>query len=648
MCYPSRRFFGGRLAGRGSSPLSRRVSHLRELHPLLAAQLRQTVGLGTEVTERWGALLEAIDEAYRIADRDRERLGRSLDVSSGELAESLSLLRATLESTVDGILVVDRHGRIVTYNEHFRELWRIPQEVLASRDDDRALAHVLEQLVEPQAFLTKVRELYADPEATSYDVLNFVDGRVFERFSMPQKVAGLAVGRVWSFRDVTERKRAEETIRQHAFRDDLTGLPNRTLFHDRLAQALAQARRHGRPLAVLFLDVDRFKNINDTLGHGAGDELLRALAERLARAVREGDTVARMGGDEFVALVGDLKRAEDAGRVAESLLAIVRQPLVVADRELRVTASVGASLFPSDGEDPETLVRSADLALYQAKERGRDTYQIYEPSMNTRALAQLALEQDLRRALEEDRFLLHYQPVVELPSRRVAGVEALVRWRRGASEVLLPKEFIGVAEECGLIGPLGDWVLSAALERARQWSDAGLPPLVVAVNVAAPQLRRPGFVAAIERSLAEAGLPPEGLELELTESAIVDSLAEGLQVLGELRELGVRIAIDDFGGGTSTLSELQRLPATTLKIDRGLVGRCDRDAKAAAIVQAIVRLAHDLGLSVVAEGVETEEQLALVVACGCDGVQGFYFSPPVDGDEIGRCLAAGVGVSAVG
>ncbi|MGH9464552.1 MAG: putative bifunctional diguanylate cyclase/phosphodiesterase, partial [Thermoanaerobaculia bacterium] len=536
----------------------------------------------------------------------------------------------------------------ITHNEHFRELWRIPRELLASRDDDRALAHVLEQLVEPEAFLAKVRELYADSEATSYDVLHFVDGRVFERFSMPQRVAGIAVGRVWSFRDVSERKRAEETIRQRAFRDDLTGLPNRALFHDRLAQALLQARRHRRILAVLFLDVDRFKNINDTLGHGAGDELLRALADRLARTMRAEDTVARMGGDEFLALASDLKRAEDAARLAENLLAVVRQPLVLADRELRVTVSVGASVFPGDGEDPEALIRSADLALYQAKERGRNTYQIYAAAMNRRALAQLALEQDLRRAIELDRLLLHYQPVLELPGCRVMGVEALARWRREGSIVLPPEDFLGVAEECGLLSSLGDWVLAEALAQARSWEAAGLPPLTLAVNVAALQLRRPGFAAAIEESLERSGLPPERLELELTESALVDSLADGPPVLARLREVGVRIAIDDFGGSTSTLSELLRLPATTLKIDRGLVGRCDRDDKAAAIIQAIVRLAHDLGLTVVAEGIENDEQLALVAGCGCDGVQGFYFSAPVEGEEIARRLAGGSRILAVG
>jgi diguanylate cyclase (GGDEF)-like protein/PAS domain S-box-containing protein len=593
--------------------------------PLVA---RRSIGLLGIIADRPGKDL-----------RDRELLA-GMGVAIGltienlrqreSLQDALSVLSATLDSTTDGILVVDKSGKIATYNRRFAEMWRLPEEVLTSRDDNLALSYVLDQVEEPSEFLRKITELYSTPDAQSFDLLDFKDGRVFERYSQPQTVAGEIVGRVWCFRDVTERKQSEQTIRHLAYHDALTDLPNRALFADRLTVALAQARRSGQKVAVVFLDIDRFKLVNDTLGHVAGDELLQAVARELSALVREGDTVARVGGDEFTLLLTAIDDVSDITNVAQRVLETVRQPRVIGEQELRVSASLGVAVYPTDGRDVDNLLRHADTAMYRAKQEGRDNVQTYTPAMSAEIMNRVSLETDLRRALQHEQFVVHFQAQVERGSWRITGAEALIRWHHPTKGLVHPADFIPVAEDTGLIVPIGEWVLRAACRENRRWQDLGLPPLTVTVNLSALQFRQANLVQMIERVLAETGLAARYLELEITEGTTMEDPDFAARVLEEIRAMGVGISIDDFGTGYSSLGYLKRFKIDRLKIDRSFVNDLTRDPNDAAIATAVIVMAHSLGLRVVAEGVETREQLEFLDSKGCDEFQGYLVSRPVD------------------
>ena len=445
-------------------------------------------------------------------------------------------------------------------------------------------------------------------------------------------------GIVVNSRDITARKRDEATIRHLAYFDALTGLPNRMLFNDRLGQALALAHRTHDSLAVVFLDLDRFKKINDTLGHAAGDHLLQAVAGRLSLGLREGDTVARLGGDEFAIILPPPARVEDVARVSEKVLGALRAPFTVEGHELHVTASLGVSLYPSDGTDVATLEKNADVAMYRAKEQGRDNYQLYAPSMNAMALDRLVLEGGLRRALEREEFVLHYQPQVDIHGR-ICGAEALLRWQPPGQEIVGPERFIGLAEETGLIVPLGEWVLKTACWQAKAWANAGLPALRIGVNLSARQFKHGKLVETLRGILEESALDPGLLELELTESVLMEDGETTIAMLDALKALGVRLSVDDFGTGYSSLSYLKRFPIDALKIDQSFVRDILDDGDDAAIASLIIRMAHMLNLTVVAEGVETADQAGFLVPLGCDHMQGFYFGRPMPAAEFGRVLA---------
>jgi len=428
-------------------------------------------------------------------------------------------------------------------------------------------------------------------------------------------------------------------IEHLAYHDALTGLPNRPLFIDRLIVALAQANRANQTLAVFFLDLDRFKDINDSLGHNIGDQLLRAVAERVRRSVREGDTIARFGGDEFTLLIPRVERIEDAATIAQKIIEMLKIPFVIGENELFVTTSIGISLFPNDGADPETLVRNADTAMYRAKEHGRDNYQLYAPAMNARALERLALENLLRKALNQNELILHYQPLIDLKSRTVAGVEALVRWNHPDMGLLYPAHFITVAELSGLIVPIGNWVLRTACKQVRHWQKKFGYEISVSVNLSARQFQQPDLLAQVAQVLEETGLPPYSLELEITESSAMQNSENTIYTLREFKTLGVRIAMDDFGTGYSSLNYLKRFPIDTLKLDKSFVNDITTDPSDAAIATAVISLAHSLNLDVVAEGVETEAQLAILTREKCDRIQGYYFSKPRSIQELEAYVA---------
>ena len=461
---------------------------------------------------------------------------------------------------------------------------------------------------------------------------------------------GTAARVAGTVQDITDRKQAEEQIRFLAYYDSLTGLPNRLMFTERLKGALVDGRRRGRKVAALFLDLDQFKRINDTLGHSFGDRLLQNVADRLRAClrstdgmmrgdpIRSSDTVARLGGDEFIVSLTDIHRGEDAARVAHRVLDSLKGPFRLDAHEVFVTASIGISLYPDDGEDAETILKNADTAMYHAKDAGRNNYQFYNVSMNALALQRLSLEASLRRALDRDEFLLYYQPQVDVENWRVIGVEALMRWRHPDLGLVPPSDFIPVAEECGLIRPIGDWVLQRACAQIKQWQDRGHDSLRVAVNLSVHQFQQHDLVGAVERGASGAGLDPSSLELEITESVMMHKVEETIVILNNLKDRGVRICIDDFGTGYSSLSYLKRFPIAALKIDRSFIRDIATKPEDAAITAAIIAMARSLKIDVVAEGVETSAQRDFLSEQGCTLMQGFLFSRPLPAEDVTRLL----------
>ncbi|HXV19362.1 MAG TPA: EAL domain-containing protein [Desulfuromonadales bacterium] len=443
--------------------------------------------------------------------------------------------------------------------------------------------------------------------------------------------------------DITERKQAEDRLRENqkhlqhlAYHDLLTGLPNRLLFREHLVKSMAAARRAESKVAVLLLDLDRFKNINDSLGHQAGDKVLREAADRLKYWLRQSDTVARLGGDEFGIILNQIDDYNQAAAVAGKLLATLPQPIIVDNHELAVTGSIGISVFPADAEEEENLLKFADTAMYRAKERGRNNFQFFTPDMNARTHEFLLMETALRKALDNEQFLLHFQPLIDLEQENIVGVEALIRWRHPTLGLVSPADFIPLAEETGLIIPIGDWVLETACTQARLWQDQGLPPLRMAVNISGRQFREPDFVDKVERILQASGLHPQCLELEVTESVVMENVEKSIMTWIDLKVLGISLSVDDFGTGYSSLSYLKQFPIHSLKIDRTFVRDVTSDTNDAAIASAIIALAHTMGLKVVGEGIETEEQLRFLKDGGCDMGQGYLFSRPLPAEEIVR------------
>ncbi|MDB5909742.1 MAG: sensor diguanylate cyclase [Massilia sp.] len=548
------------------------------------------------------------------------------DVTERKLAEEKLRLSATvLAHIADGVMVVDAHGRIVATNPAFTQITGYTEGEALGRDysltrsarhDDAFYQRLWEDLVESGFWRGEIWNMRQNGEL----YLEWLT------VSAVRDDSGAVTHYAAVFSDITKAKESQDKLDHMAHHDPLTALPNRLLFHDRLQHALQRAGRVAEQLAILFIDLDRFKNVNDTLGHHVGDELLKQVADALAAQLREGDTLARLGGDEFIVLLESVGQA-GAGQVAEKLVSMFEQPFIVSDYELFVTGSVGISVYPNDASDLHMLIRNADVAMYQAKARGRNGYQFYAPSMTGEGVERLRLEAMLRRSIEKNEIFLNYQPQVEIDTGRLIGVEALVRWDNPELGLVPPARFIPLAEDSGFINQLGKWVLYEACRQMMRWQEAGLVVPKIAVNLSVKQFERGGIAHMVADILKETGLAPERLQLEVTESVIMNT-GDALVFINDLHAIGVGLAIDDFGTGYSSLAYLKQLPVQTLKIDRSFIKDISTDANDEAIAIAIIQLGKSLNLSVIAEGVESEEQAAFLLRHGCNQAQGYLYSRP--------------------
>ncbi len=550
-----------------------------------------------------------------------------------ERKRTASLLLSTIESTADGILVVDFHGKITSVNNRFVEMWRIPPEVLKIREHQKWVAYILDQLKRPEEFLSKMRKLYAQPLSEGFDLIEFKDGRVFERFSQPQMLDGRPVGRVSSFRDITERKRAEERLHYLALHDVLTGLPNRTLLYERLSQAMVFAQRNKRQVALLFIDLDRFKIINDSLGHAIGDKLLKSVSERLLGCVRKSNTVSRLGGDEFTVMLANMTQIGSTARVAQKILDAIARPFSLSGRERFITASVGIALYPTDGDNVETLIKNADAAMYLAKERGRNNYQFYTAEMNVAASCRLEMENALRHALEREGFAMRYRPQIDLATGQVVGVKACLCWQRPNLGLPLSDEFVRVADETGLMASIGEWALRVACAQGQSWRSIGLQaPLYVMVNLSGHQFKQKNIAEIIFRVLKETGIPQRSLVLELP-CGIMQHPDVAVATLQELKRLEVQLAVDDFGALSPPVYFIKPFPIDILKLTPSSVRKMTDDCSSREI-SAMIGLAHSLKIKVLAEGVETEAQLEFLRAVQCDVVSGRLLGEPASPEAL--------------
>jgi diguanylate cyclase (GGDEF)-like protein/PAS domain S-box-containing protein len=559
--------------------------------------------------------------------------------------------QVTLNSIGDAVLCTDRAGNITYLNIVAEKMTGWPREEASGRplaEVFRIIDGVTHQPAQNPTEMAMAQNTTVG--LTANCILLRRDGQqvAIEDSAAPiHDREGHGVGAVIVFHDVSAARSMTLQMTHSAQHDFLTDLPNRMLLNDRLTHAIASARRYRRKLALLFLDLDGFKHINDSLGHAIGDKLLKAMGQRLLAAVRDSDTVSRQGGDEFIVVLSSIVRSEDAGLSATKIIAAIISPYSIDPHDLHVSVSVGISIYPDDGADAETLIQNADNAMYHAKEHGSNNYCFFEEDMNIQAVRRQSLEDSLCRALERHEFQLHYQPKINLKSGKITGVEALIRWRHPVQGLIPPAEFIPIAESCGLIVPIGRWVLREACMRAREWHGAALPQIRVAVNVSSVEFRDKNFLANLRATLNETGLEPRHLELELTERVLMQHVESTSFVLGELKAMGVHLAVDDFGTGYSSLSYLSQFPINSLKIDKSFVQGITSARDEAPIISAMINMGRGLTQRVIAEGVETREQLAFLQSRDCDEGQGYYFSRPVVAKQFAKLLESGIPATVV-
>ncbi len=623
------------------------------LHPLLLRQLRKTglaLGAGADAVP-FTDLMQRVSRAYTDSDQDRYLSQRSQDISSREMAElndALRISQARLSSLLslssDWVWEQDPEGRFTFVSEGLAERTGLTGDRLIGHrctiaGPIRVSAPELHRLRDCIGAAAPFRDL-------TFDVVGS-EGRVHH-----MRIHGEPVfdgGRVTGFRgvgsDVSEAVMAERKIHELARYDSLTGLPNRRMFMEELGRTLVRCNRHDREFALFFIDLDRFKAVNDNLGHAAGDLLLRIVSERLRPVLRDADMLARLGGDEFVVLTEAHCSPATLSKVASRIIGTISEPVQIEGRKAQISASIGISVYPADGTTAEAIVRSADAAMYHAKDRGKNTFEFFTADLSERSAENYALEADLRQAVDGGQLVLHFQPQVDALTRHMVGVEALVRWQHPTRGLLLPGLFIDLAEESGMIVPIGRWVLNTACAQIAAWAAEGLSPPRCAVNVSRRQLVDDALIHDVEAALASSGIEPHYLEIEVTESLLMDDPERATAVLERLSRMGVHLAIDDFGVGHSSMSYLKRFPAETLKIDRSFVRDLPGDVDDAAICRAVIAMGHSLGMHIVAEGVETAEQQRMLVDMGCDVLQGYLFGRPVPAETLAVDMRLVQGVS---
>lgn len=560
------------------------------------------------------------------------------DITERKQSEAqMKKLSGALEQTADSVIITDQKGIIEYINPAFEKITGFSKSdaigmtpsIVKSGKHDRQFYNVLWETIEKGEVYEdilinckKTGELYYEEKTIT--PLKNKDGKITHYIS--------------TGKDVTERMQTQERLHYLAYHDVLTGLANRALFTERLEHAITRSRDAEDHLAILFLDIDRFKNINDTLGHNLGDDLLKILATKLTGCLREGDTIARFGGDEFAILLEDISSEDDTSPIAKKVLEALSEPITINEHELFETVSIGISLYPADGNDATVLLKNADTAMYRAKDMGRNNYQFYSADMSSRTLERLKLETSLRRALEREEFILHYQPQLDLQTGRVIGNESLIRWNHPELGLIQPNDFIPLLEETGMIVAVGEWVIKTACAQNKAWQMANLPAISVSINLSGRQFQDERLIEKIDAILTETGLDPRHLEIEITESVLMGNTQAAMETISTLSEMGIKFAIDDFGTGYSSLSYLKRFEIDTLKIDRSFIRDITTDPDDASIVAAIIVMAHSLNLSLVAEGVETKEQASFLRNLSCETVQGFLYHRPMSADQLEELL----------
>jgi diguanylate cyclase (GGDEF)-like protein/PAS domain S-box-containing protein len=582
------------------------------------------------LTKKWYLLQQAQQYTYSLEEKVLKR--------TEALQKSFSLVRATLDSSSEGMIVIDNQQKISDFNNKFLEMWGISREELLNFEDSKEMMSIIvSQSKNSSEFLAKTKKLESKTNQILDGNIELKDKRVYEYHTQPYTLNEEIIGRVWSFRDVSVRASLQQELQFQATHDDLTKLPNRILLMDFMNQAILKADRNKSIFAILFLDLDRFKLINDSLSHAAGDEILFAVAQRLQRDIRKNDIFARLGGDEFVIVAEDIKEQTDIIHMAQQILASFTKPFIISERELFLTTSIGICFYPTDGNTIDLLLRNADSAMYQAKELGANQYQFYTEGLNRLNLFRLETETEIRSGLLKNEFFLCYQPQYNLTSKKLVSLEALIRWNHPQRGVLKAEEFVPLAVNTGLIVSLDEWVLRSVCKQIRAWKDEGLPFVRVAVNVTTKQFKAYNFPQLVKTIIDESKIPAKYLEFELSESIIINN-PEMIAAIKALNSIGVQIALDDFGTGYSALSYLRQIPLHRLKIDQSFIQGIGASADDEVIIKAIIAIAKGLNLNIVAEGVETQYQLDFLAKEKCEEVQGYYFNKPLEIDACSELL----------